>query len=102
MRSNRAVQSASTRRTAILSATTPAAAQVLKADGARSMLAILNKSTAVLNVFMGTLEEYQTGTPVHTVEIAAGGYWEDPANYIGAVTLVWAAANGQANVTEWL
>ena len=102
MRSNRAVQSASTRRRAITSATTPTANQVVPADGARSMLAILNKSTAVLNVFLGTLEDYQQGSPVHTVEVAAGGYWEDPANYIGAVTLVWAAANGQANVTEWL
>lgn len=102
MRSNRAVQSASTRRRAIPSALTPTVAQVVPADGARSMLSILNKSTAILSIFMGTLDEHNAATPVYTVEIAAGGYWEDAANYTGDIVLKWDAANGQANVTEWL
>jgi hypothetical protein len=64
-------------------------------------LAIFNKSTAVLSVYLMDLATYGVGTPMQTIDIAAGGYWEDQANYIGDIVLVWATANGQANVTEW-
>jgi hypothetical protein len=47
------------------------------------------------------LATFGVGTPMQTIDIAAGGYWEDQANYIGDIVLVWASANGQANITEW-
>lgn len=36
----------------------------------------------------------------HTLDIAAGAYYEVPFGYTGAVTAIWAAASGGLNVTE--
>lgn len=102
MRATRATQSASVKRTPIASAATASAATVIPASLARMALAIFNKSTAVCSVYLMDLAAYQAGSPMATIDIAAGGYWEDPANYTGDIVLVWASANGQANVTEWL
>ncbi len=42
----------------------------------------------------GTRIEFELFGP-----IAAGGYYETPFNYTGALTGIWAAANGNARVT---
>jgi hypothetical protein len=64
---------------------------------ARAGLYIFNDSTAVLYVKLGT-----GATPTDwTIRIAAGGFYELPVPYYrGAVSGVWASANGFARVTE--
>ncbi|MGV1835210.1 hypothetical protein ACQZ6C_10650 [Rhizobium rhizogenes] len=101
MRNSRATQSAVTKRTIIASVASAGADTVIPANGSRMALAIFNKSTAVCSVYLMDLTTYNAGFPMATIDIAAGGYWEDQANYIGDIVLVWASANGQANVTEW-
>jgi hypothetical protein len=70
----------------------------LKASNAnRQHLTIFNDSTQVLYVKWGATASATS----YTVQIAPGGYYEFPQPaYTGIVDGIWAAANGNARVTE--
>lgn len=87
-----------TKSQAIPVATPATSAQVLTADPSRSGVALLNKSDAVVSVFLCALAD--KATSVVTVELAAGAYWEDPHNYTGPI-IVEGAGAGNVNATEW-
>lgn len=71
---------------------------VLAANSARRGAIIYNDSSAVLYLKFGS---GAASTSSYTVQIAAGGYYEFPSPvYTGACTGIWAAANGNARVTE--
>jgi len=63
--------------------------------------AIFNDSTQVLYVKFGATASNSS----YTVQIAASGYYEFPAEaggvYAGAVDGIWASANGNARLTSW-
>jgi len=66
-------------------------------NGSRKGLLIFNDSTAILRVKFGAT----ASSTSYTVQIAAGGYYEMPQPvYTGLVDGIWAAANGNAYVTE--
>ena len=65
-------------------------------DRARGVL-IYNDSTAVLYLRFGTAD---ASTASFTVQMASETYYEVPALYRGAIQGIWAAANGNAMVTE--
>ena len=67
-------------------------------NAARKGLLIFNDSTAILRVKFGATASATS----YTVQIAAGGYYEMPIPpvYTGIVDGIWAAANGNAYVTE--
>jgi hypothetical protein len=74
----------------------------------RRGLTITNTSTAILylNLQGGTA----TATTAHAIQIPANGSYDLPRFatnhgdecYTGVITGIWASANGQANVTEWV
>ena len=70
---------------------------VLAANAARQLATFFNDSTAVLYLLLGA---GAASTTAHSVQIAAGGYYELPYRYTGALTGLWSAANGAARVTE--
>jgi hypothetical protein len=82
---------------AAITSTTTNGTALQAANTSRAGLYIFNDSTAVLYVKFGT-----GATPTDwTIRLAAGGFYELPAPYYrGAVSGVWAAANGQARITE--
>jgi hypothetical protein len=73
------------------------AVTLLAAYAARVGALIVNNSTSKLYVKLGT----GASTTSWSVAIEAGGYWEMPRRYYtGAITGIWATANGDAHVTE--
>lgn len=74
----------------------------------RRGLTITNTSTAIL--YLNLLGGTATATTAHSIQIASNGRYDLPAFegngntecYTGAITGIWASANGQANVTEWV
>jgi hypothetical protein len=71
---------------------------ILAANANRLMAAILNDSTAVLYLLIGAGTSSAT---VHTVQLAAGDYYEVPGRYTGVIKGIWASAAGAARVTEF-
>lgn len=71
---------------------------ILAANTSRKGAAIYNDSTQILYVKLGTT----ASTTSHTVQMAAGTYYELPAPniYTGRIDGIWASANGSARVTE--
>lgn len=71
---------------------------ILAANTARKGATIANDSTAILylDVSGGT-----ASTSSYTVQLASGDYYEVPFGYSGAITGIWASANGSARVTEF-
>ncbi len=59
---------------------------------------VFNDSTAVLYI---ALSATAASTTAFTVSIQAAGYYEVPGVYGGAVTAIWASANGFARTTEY-
>jgi len=60
--------------------------------------AVFNDSTAVLYLKFGATASATS----HTVQIAAGGYYEFPQPlYAGQVDGIWASANGSARTSQW-
>jgi hypothetical protein len=57
---------------------------------------IFNDSTARLYVKFGTA----AATSNFTVILEAGGYYEVPYTYTGAIAGIWTAANGNARIEE--
>ena len=87
--------------TATLSSVASSASSVtiLAANTARRGASIVNTSTAILYLRIGG--GTATATTGHSVQMAANTYYEVPFGYTGAITGIWASANGQANVTEY-
>ncbi|UZJ58562.1 hypothetical protein OKW98_18465 [Pseudomonas sp. KU26590] len=69
---------------------------LLAANAARRGATIFNESTSVLYLKLGSASSITS----YTVIIAANGYYEVPFGYTGAITGLWASANGAARVTE--
>src|SRR5690349_10063738 len=69
-----------------------ASVELLAANPDRAGFSIRNTSeTATLYVLANTAGGNASPTN-HTVAIAAGGYYEDPYNYVGVVAGAWAAS----------
>lgn len=69
----------------------------LAADVNRKGFTVYNAATGVLFLKLGT----GASEASYTLQIAAGGYFETPFGYVGAVTGVWAVGStGFATVTE--
>ena len=71
---------------------------VLGANLERKGVAIYNDSTQVMYLKFGDT----ASTTSYTVQIPASGYYEVPFWYAGKLDAIWAAANGNARVTEVL
>jgi hypothetical protein len=84
--------------TAIPSTITPVT--LLAANPIRHGFSIFNSSTAILYVKAST-NGATVSSSFYTVSINPQVYYEDPYNYVGIVTGVWASANGTAYVTEY-
>jgi len=69
---------------------------VLAANTARLGATVQNDSTQVLYLKLGTT----ASTTSYTVKMVAGAYYEVPFGYTGRIDGIWAAANGNARVTE--
>lgn len=73
---------------------------LLALNTSRKGYSVFNASTQILYLRQSaTAATASSGG--YTVQIAAGGYWESPFNYTGAVTGIWASANGAASITEY-
>lgn len=73
---------------------------ILAANSARRGASIVNASTAILylNLAGGTA----TATTAHSVQLPTLAYYEVPFGFTGAITGIWASANGSANITEFV
>lgn len=70
---------------------------VLAANPNRKGAVIFNSSSKVL--FLAAAASATTTD--YTVQLAMNGYFEVPYGYTGIITGIWAAANGNALVTEF-
>lgn len=82
---------------------------ILANNAARRGATIQNTSTAILYLRLDGATA--TATTGHSVQVAPNTRYEIPtfnaanerdAVYTGVITGIWASANGQANITEWL
>lgn len=73
-----------------------ASTPLLAANAARRLATIFNESTSVLFVKFGATASATS----YTVQVSAGGYYEVPGFYSGAIDGIWSAANGAAQITE--
>jgi hypothetical protein len=79
--------------------TTSASTTLLASNASRLGASVFNDSTAVLYLSLGATAT----TTNYTVQVPAGGYYEftNPGViYTGIITGTWAAANGNARLTE--
>lgn len=81
-------------------ASSASSVSLIAANTRRNGLSIQNTSTAILYVLLGG--GTATATTAHSVQIPANGYYEVPYGFTGAISGIWASANGQANLTEFL
>jgi hypothetical protein len=92
------------RTTDLVSVTTVASSassvSLISANTKRKGLTIQNTSTAILYALLGG--GTATATTAHSVQIPSNGYYEVPYGFTGAVSGIWASANGSANITEFL
>lgn len=70
---------------------------LLAANSARKGTTIWNNSTANLYVELGAA----ASASAFTARVSAGGYYEVPFTYTGAISAIWDAANGSALVREF-
>lgn len=81
-------------------ASSPISVPLLSANLKRRGASICNTSTAILYLKLGG------GTAsintLHTVQMAANTYFEVPFGYTGAISGIWASANGSANIAEFM
>lgn len=71
---------------------------LLSANAARYGATVYNDSTAICYLLLGS---GTASTTNYTVQLGAGGYYEVPFGYTGAIKAIWAAANGAARVSEF-
>lgn len=72
---------------------------LIDANPRRKRMFIVNTSTAILYVRLATTLTTATATTSHSFQMAANTSIE-LVGFTGAVTGIWASANGQANITE--
>jgi hypothetical protein len=70
---------------------------ILASNASRLGATIYNDSTAILYLGLGTTAASTTN---YTLQIAANGYYETPADFTGQIRGIWASATGNARVTE--
>lgn len=70
---------------------------LLAANLSRKGAIFYNASTAILYI---ALTSAAASATAYTVQVAASGTWSLPLAYTGAVTGIWASANGNAIITE--
>lgn len=70
---------------------------ILAANSNRLGAAVYNDSTQILYLLLAATT---ASTSAYSVQVASQGYYEVPSNYTGQLTGIWAAANGNARVTE--
>ncbi len=70
---------------------------ILAANANRKGAMVYNDSTQILYLLLANAV---SSAAVHTVQIPAGVYYEVPFGYAGVLKGLWAAANGNARVTE--
>ena len=70
---------------------------ILAANAARRGATVFNDSTAVLYLLMGA---GTASTSNYSLQMAALTYFEAPFGFTGQLTGIWAAANGNARLTE--
>lgn len=70
---------------------------LLNANSSRQKCLIWNNSTAILYVKLGSDAATTTSC---TYKMISDAQWEVPAGYTGAITGIWASANGAARITE--
>lgn len=70
---------------------------ILASKANRKGATIYNDSTAIMYISLGAAA---ASTTSFTTQIAAGGYYEVPSYYTGAIRAVWSTATGNARVTE--
>jgi hypothetical protein len=75
--------------------TITASTTLLATSASRLFASVYNDSTAVLYIALGST----CTTTTYTTQIPPGGYYEVPSGWVGNVTGVWAAANGNARIT---
>lgn len=73
-----------------------ASVPLLAANSARKGTTIWNNSTANLYIELGAT----ASTSAFTARLGAGGYYEVPFTYTGAISGIWDVANGSALVRE--
>ncbi len=99
------IQSFAAVTTKVASAT--GATQIVKRNPSRHLVSIFNDSTAILTLLMLPTDTQADATTamvtnaLKTIDIAAGGYFEIPENYVAQVWGKWASANGFAQITEY-
>lgn len=70
---------------------------LLAANSSRKGTTIWNNSSANLYIELGATAT----TSAFTARVSAGGYYEIPFTYTGAISGIWDAANGSALVREF-
>lgn len=95
---------ASTSATATSVAASTTSVLLLAANENRKGVTLWNSSTALLRVeFAAPAPNTSTFANVpYAVEIGAGDYYELPFNYTGTISGIWAAANGNCLVREFV
>lgn len=81
-------------RTSVLGAIV--ATTLLAANPARLGATVFNDSTANLFLALGS----GASTTSFTIKLATGTYYQIPFNFVGIITGIWDAVNGNARVTE--
>ncbi|MBD2416067.1 hypothetical protein H6G80_03140 [Nostoc sp. FACHB-87] len=69
---------------------------LLAANSNRRGATIWNNSTANLYIELGST----ASLTAFTAKLLPGGYYETPFNYIGAISGIWDAVNGNAQIRE--
>lgn len=72
---------------------------ILASNAARKGATVYNDSTQILYLAFAA----SATTSAYTVQIASQGFWEmaGPSMYTGAISGIWASANGNARITEY-
>lgn len=81
-------------------ASSASSVSLISANIRRAGVTVQNTSTAILYILVGG--GTATATTAHSVQVPSNGYWEAPYGFTGALSGIWASANGSANITEYL
>jgi len=80
-------------------ASSASSVSLLAANAKRTKVIIQNTSTAILYVLLGG--GTATATTAHSIQLASNEKIT-VENFTGAISGIWASANGQANLTEFV
>ena len=79
-------------------ASSTSSVDLVAANLARKAILIQNTSTSIVYLLFGG--GTATATTAHSVQLAANGSYAIEG-FTGAVSAIWVAANGQANITQF-